>query len=112
MNTDRTSDTWEGCPPGELKQMVGQIRLDERRRFLRQVAKGSAAVILLGAGGVVASQWLLKDRMDRFGGLACSRVMELLPTYKGRQLEDDLMRRVAIHLENCPKCEAHYQGMT
>ncbi len=108
MNIDREPEAWQECPPGELKQMVGRIRLERRRDFVRTLAKGTAAVVVLGAGGLVASQWM---HTPTHGKLACSKVTELMPDYKARRLDSDLMERVATHLANCSKCNAHYQEM-
>lgn len=111
MNNNGEPEAWQACPVGMVKQMVGRIRVDRRRDFLRTLVKGSAAVVLLGAGGVVAAQWMQKEQAQRNGELACSRVVELLPDYQARRLDSDLMRRVAAHLEKCPSCAAHYEAM-
>lgn len=107
MTEDREPEAWARCPMGTLKQMEGQIRTDQRRDFLRALAKGSAAVVLLGAGGVVAAQWMLREKTQ----LACSEVMELLPDYVSHELDEDLSKRVAAHLAVCPPCRAHYEEM-
>ncbi len=107
MTTDREPEAWDQCPIGTLKQMEGRIRTDQRRQFLRTLAKGSAAVVLLGAGGVVTAQWMLKEETQ----LACGEVMELLPDYVSRRLDEDLSKRVAAHLDVCPPCRSHYEEM-
>ncbi len=111
MNTDREAEAWQECPPGELKGMVAQIHVCQRREFLRTLAKGSAAVLLLGAGGIVAGQWMLKEGARENGQLACRQVMDLLPEYAAHQLDTDLTQRVATHLAKCPPCLAHYEEM-
>ena len=107
MTKDREPEAWAQCPLGVLKQMTGQIRVDQRRDFLRTVAKGSAAVLLLGAGGVVAAQW----RRDSEAQLACGQVVDLLPDYVAHRLDENLSKRVAAHLAKCPPCNAHYKEM-
>ena len=111
MTEDREPNAWCQCPVGTVKQMVGQIRLDQRREFLRTLAKGSAAVLLLGAGGVVTAQWMLKEEGQAKGQLACSDVMELLPDYVAHRLEDGVSDQVATHLAKCPPCRAHYEEL-
>lgn len=111
MSTDREAEAWQECPPGELKEMVAQIRVGQRREFLRTLARGSAAVVILGSGGVVASQWMLREGAGGHGHLACGKVMDLLPEYAAHRLDTDLTQRVAAHLAKCPPCKAHYQEM-
>ncbi len=111
MNTDREAEAWQECPPDELKGMVAQIRVGQRREFLRSLGKGSAAVLLLGAGGIVARQWKLKEQSQGNQQLACRQVMDLLPEYAAHRLDTDLTQSVAAHLTKCPPCKAHYEEM-
>jgi hypothetical protein len=111
MNTDREAQAWQECPPGELKGMVAQIRVGQRREFLRTLAKSSAAVILFGAGGVVAGRWMLKEQSQGNQQLACRQVVELLPEYVAHRLDANLTQKVAAHLAKCPPCRAHYEEM-
>lgn len=107
MTEDREPEAWCPCPIGTVSRMLGHVRMGQRRQFLRALAKGSAAVVLLGTGGVVAAQWMLHEEKQ----LSCKEVVELLPDYVSHQLDEDLSKRVADHLAVCPPCQAHYEEM-
>jgi hypothetical protein len=106
MSTPPDPEVWQDCPPGQLAEMVGRIRFKERRRFLRQAAQGASALLVLGVGGAAAAQWIRADRPPRYGGLACSEVMQLMPDYRSHRLGEALAAKVAIHLEKCPHCRS------
>lgn len=111
MTTDRDPEAWAQCPLGMLKQMVGQIRVDQRREFLRTLAKGAAAALLLGAGGVMVAQWMGEDDGQPAAQLACGEVVKLLPDYVAHRLDGNLTQRVADHLAKCRGCRTHYEEM-
>ncbi len=92
-------DAWAACCQGELLQMVDLMRTVRRRRFLKQASVAALALAGMGAGICFAGYrgWL-SDR------ITCSEVMQLLPKYRAGQLDTQLSRQIALHLEQCPDC--------
>jgi hypothetical protein len=109
--SDRISEDWQSCPPGELQRLPGTIRIRERRKFLNQVARATAGILLLGIGGYVAWDLADSDAKGLPGGLACQDVMDRLTDYQASRLSPQMARRVAVHLKNCPDCSAAYRRM-
>ncbi len=102
---------WEDCCQGELGQMVDRMRTVRRRRFLSQASVAALTLAVTGAGISFAGYrwWLSGDY--RYGGIACSEVMRLLPKYHAGELDAQLSRQIAIHLEQCPDCGPAYRRM-
>ena len=98
------SDQWEPCTPGELQRVVTRIKTHERRLMLKQLGGGAAGVLVLGVGGYLASQYGPRSSQQRYGGIACSEVMRLMPRYRARELSAELTRKIQIHVAECPRC--------
>ena len=109
--SDRISEDWQSCPPGELRRLSDTVRTRERRRVLNQVARTTAGVFLLGIGGYVAWDLADSNAQGLSGGLACQEVMGRLEDYRTGRLSSQMARRVAVHLNECPNCSAAYQRM-
>lgn len=103
------SDQWRPCPPGELRRIVARKRTRQRRRVLKKLAGTAAGLLVLGSGGYVASRWLSEPAEYRFGGIACSEVMRLLPDYREKKLGSVLSEKITAHLGECPKCGPIYR---
>ncbi|MEQ8790622.1 MAG: zf-HC2 domain-containing protein [Pirellulaceae bacterium] len=98
-------DNWDACPDGELSRMVGQIRAARQRRITNRAAAGAATLLIaLTVVGLTAS-WLGGGaQAEQPAPIACPRVRELLPAYTQAKLDSDLNKRIAHHLEHCPRC--------
>jgi predicted anti-sigma-YlaC factor YlaD len=109
---DQQSD-WGPCPRGELTGMVAQRQARRRRKSIDRiatVAAGAMACIAIAAFtlGVFSSD---PPSGGRDGGLACAEVLKNLPTYVEGEMNDDLRQRMAVHLENCPKCKSRHDEL-
>lgn len=105
-----TSDSWQDCPPGELKRMLETIKIRGRRRALKQLGALGAAIAVSGIGGHAAITRTYFPRETRYGGLACREVMELLSNYRAKRLSDELSRKVTLHLRQCPDCGPRFRS--
>jgi len=105
MNQSLSSpEPWRDCPPGELLRMLRTIKIDQRRRAMKQLAATGAAIVVFGGVGYAAFDRARSPRAGRYGGLACSGVLVLLPDYRARRLSADRSRQVTLHLRDCPNC--------
>lgn len=89
--------------------MVTRARTQQRRRVLKKLGGAAAGLLVLGSGGYVVSRWLSEPREYRYGGIACSEVMRLLPDYREEKLGAVLSEKIAAHLAECPKCGPMYR---
>jgi len=105
-----TSDSWQDCPPGELKRMLGTIQVRHRRRALKQIGAAGATIAVFGLVGYAAIGRTYFLRETRYGGLACREVMELLPDYRAKRLSAELSRKVTLHLRQCPDCGPRFRS--
>lgn len=105
-----SNERWQDCPPGELQRILETIKIRRRRRALRQLGGAGAAIALMGIFGYNAINWTSLPQEKRYGGLACSEVMELLPDYQARRLSAKLSRQVTIHLRQCPDCGPRFRS--
>ncbi len=113
MNTAPTNqDPWDACLPGELHRMVVRVKTRRRRRFLKQLGGAAAAVFVVGAGAYVTGRWLRRPTEYHFGGIACREVKRQVSDYRAKRLAPGLMRRISIHLRECPLCGPAYRRMT
>jgi hypothetical protein len=112
MNTPaEPQDEWIACCPGELQRMVGRIKNRQRRQFLIQLGAAASTIVVLGAGGYFALRQSEQPTEYRYGGIACSEVMPLLPEYRVGKLDPELTRQITVHLEKCPNCGPMYRRM-
>ena len=103
------SDQWRPCPPSELHRIVARERTQQRRRVLKKLGGTAAGLLVLGSGGYVANWWLSEAAECRYGGIACSEVMRLLPDYREKKLGAVLSKKIAAHLGECLKCGPMYR---
>lgn len=97
-------DAWSDCAPGELQRVAARVKGRQRREFLRQAGRVAAGVVVLGAGGYLATRAATSSPVQPFGGIACAEVVRLMPRYRAKQLSADVAERIQIHLAKCPEC--------
>jgi Putative zinc-finger len=70
----------------------------------------AAAIIAIGLWYPTA----VHDRIPpepTYGGIACSRVVELAPEFVADRIDPETADRVRRHLELCPTCRAIVEGL-
>ena len=105
MNQESANlDKWDACPPGELRRMVRQMEVRQRRQVLKQVGGVAAALVVVGAGGYLAGDWLFGPP----GGITCDRAMHFCENFRPDELNAEQRRKVFSHLDGCAKCGPKY----
>ena len=99
-----SEDAWSDCAPGELQRVAVRLRGRRRREFLRQAGSVAAGVVVLGAGGYLATRTGTSTPDQPYGGIACVEVVRLMPRYRANELSADLAEKIQIHLARCPEC--------
>lgn len=103
----QTEAQWQSCKPGTLTSRGAAAKASGRRRRLAlQVAGAGCAIAAVGFGVWLASHPGSIDRREfHYGGIACRDVRANMADYQMRRLPDELTRRIAAHLEQCPACQ-------
>ncbi len=63
------------------------------------------------AAAYFTTGWLRQPTEYRYGGIACSEVKPLLPDYLAKKLDAELVRKIDVHLTECPDCRPMYRRM-
>ncbi len=95
---------WEACPAGEVTELVGRLRSRRRHETFRQVAIGTAALCLVLIAGSTLVHRVLDPAEPNFGGITCSEVTKHAEAYVAGTLDDELVRRIDVHLGQCTYC--------
>ncbi len=104
---------WDPCPAGELAKMV-QVRRSQRRRQVidRVAVVGACFMVCIAIGGYTLGVFTPDPSAGSdLGGLACSEVLESLPTYIEGDMDPQMQERMAVHLKNCPHCQSHHDEL-
>ena len=98
---------WQPCAAGAIGSMADSARArkatESRREFLKKATATSAVVATAGFVG-----WQLVDsgvQANYPGGIACVEVVDLLPEYLDKSLNDNkLVTSMSTHLAACKHC--------
>ncbi len=106
-------ENWDPCPQGELTKTVQARTSQRRRKVIDRVAVVAATLmVLIAVGGYTLGTFTPEPPPGgRFGGLACTQVAELLPSYIAGETEAKTTENVAVHLKNCPHCQSRYEQL-
>lgn len=105
-------EDWEPCDGGELRQVVWRVKTDRRNRDIVRI--GGVGVILLLCTFAATLVWQQANQSGYdYGGITCKEVESHLPAYKEDRLDDrQLVKRIRVHLAECPHCGPLYEKMS
>lgn len=111
MDHSETKQTeWQSCPPGTLSEFAGQHRRLERRRFLMKSGTIAGGLLLAARAGILAFREKSPHEYD-FGGITCTEVRAKAPLLMSGSLDEDVARKIEIHLSKCPNCPEYMDKM-
>jgi hypothetical protein len=106
----RTSD-WEACESGDLRRFVRGLRVRRRdRQAARVIGIGGAAAVLVLVGFIALTQ-LRGAPQYNYGNIACQDVRDDLPDYMAGRVDEQLAKKIDLHLAACPECGPMFQNM-
>lgn len=111
---NKHEESWDACPPGELRRMVAGIHDSRRRETLHRASSVLAVVLLIAAGAWLSVQLVGLARRGGdgdYGALACREVQSLLGEYGHGVLAAALEEKIAVHLQRCEHCHELYQNV-
>lgn len=105
------NEGWEPCKPGSLSKSVQEQGADQdRRRFIMKAGLG-AIVAATGLRIVVDAQQMKPDPLMDF--IPCAEVQSNLAGYVAKKITDeDLIRKIQLHIGVCNHCLKSYQQLT
>lgn len=114
MVENSSSSLWGQCPVGLLGQMIRRIRTRRRIQFAGRV--GGYSVVILVAGMTFGRLWV-RDQPStsaseyNFGGISCTRVLDIAGDYLNGRVDGDLSARIRTHIAACPHCRPIVEKM-
>ena len=105
-------EEWIPCPPGKLVKLAGQERVRQRRRFFVRAGSAVGAFALATGAGWFAFRGRGKPSEPDYGGIVCSRILELAPQYMMGQLDPGVVKQIKTHLEQCAGCRNRLDSMS
>ena len=94
------SENWDECPPGQLADLVHNLK-DRRRK--RRILGAATVVVVLVTLGIAASGLRHSEDQD-FGGITCQEVQDQLKDYLAGGLDAGREEQIRQHLAECPHC--------
>ena len=101
---------WQACRPGEVGRLVDGLQ--GRNRALAGQRRMVAAVLLLVTAFTgYYFVGVLPNANPNYGGIACSRLLELAPQFMAGTLDAEASSRVETHLTHCKHCQNKLKAM-
>lgn len=102
---------WEVCESGDLRRVVRGLRVRRRdRQVARVIGIGGAATVLVLVGFIALTQFRGTSQYNH-GNIACEDVRDSLPDYMAGRVDEQLAKKIDMHLATCPECGPMYQKM-
>jgi hypothetical protein len=101
---------WQACPPGEVGRLVDGLQ-NRNRALATQRRMVAAALLLMTAFTGYYFVGVLPNAEPNYGGIVCSRLMELAPQFMAGTLDAEASSWVKTHLAHCKHCRNTLQAM-
>ncbi|MBP88641.1 MAG: hypothetical protein CMJ64_18325 [Planctomycetaceae bacterium] len=93
---------WANCPAGTFSDMVQTLRIARRQRWIAQIARPTAGLLLL------VLLWVAFMIYNPVNDITCADVVDRFAEFRDKQLDSDLSDRLSFHLDKCPDCRRQY----
>lgn len=107
---DSEERAWTSCSPGTIQDLVQRLQAAQRRRTAFRRGRLLTIVVLLTTGAW-ASNRFLGYRDQHPVSLSCAEVQGNLEAFRAGKLPKSISEKIAMHLETCDSCRAHWQSL-
>jgi hypothetical protein len=102
---------WQACPPGEVGRLVDGL-LNRNRALAAQRRTVAAVLLLMTAFTGYYFVGVLPNSDPNYGGIVCSRLMELAPQFLAGTLDAETSGRINVHRKHCKHCDDKLNAMS